>query len=183
MKKPYDYKNCQSLFGYAFAVHVRSAGTCQLCGCGGASLSFDLWRQMTVEHLIGKKQGGYLREIRLAVAVHFPQLALAEQDRLSRDIDAVNTVTACSFCNSTTSQHASASSMSELIASSGGPENVVAHIRAAIEPIIEHKRREVQWKLESVRREYDSRFLTQLPPRPPAVPGSPPEPLAERGAP
>ncbi len=74
MATPYNYKSCQSLFGYAFAVHVRSGGTCQLCGCGGSALSFDLWRQMTVEHLIGKKQGGYLKEIRLAVAEHFPAL-------------------------------------------------------------------------------------------------------------
>ena len=53
----YDYRNCQSLFGYAAKVHERSGGVCQLCGAGTAGLDFDLWRQMTVEHLIGESQG------------------------------------------------------------------------------------------------------------------------------
>src|SRR5205807_243716 len=56
----YDYRNCQSLFGYAAKVHERSGGVCQLCSAGAAGLDFDLWRQMTVEHLIGESQGGYL---------------------------------------------------------------------------------------------------------------------------
>lgn len=163
MATPYDYKNCQSLFGYAFSVHVRSAGTCQLCGCGGAALSFDLWRQMTVEHIIGKKQGGYLKDIRHAVLKHFPTLSSSERESLSQSIDAANTVTACSFCNSTTSQHSCHISMSDLIqASSGSPQMVVAQIAAAIRPVLEQKRADVRWKLESVRREYESRFLTKL---------------------
>jgi pentatricopeptide repeat protein len=42
------------LFGYAAKVHERSGGICQLCGAGRVELAFDLWRQMTVEHLIGE---------------------------------------------------------------------------------------------------------------------------------
>lgn len=39
----YDYRNCESLFGYAQSVHERSGGTCQLCGCGGGTeVEFDL---------------------------------------------------------------------------------------------------------------------------------------------
>ena len=31
MTQRYDYRNCQSLFGYAARVHERSGGICQLC--------------------------------------------------------------------------------------------------------------------------------------------------------
>ena len=46
--KEYDYRNCQSLFGYATEVHQRSGGVCQLCDAGATGLDFDLWRQLTV---------------------------------------------------------------------------------------------------------------------------------------
>lgn len=59
----YDHRNCKSLFGYAAAVHIRSGGICELCGAGGGALDFDLWRQYTVEHVIGESQGGYLKAI------------------------------------------------------------------------------------------------------------------------
>lgn len=164
MTVPYNYKNCQSLFGYAFHVHLRSRGTCELCGCGGPNLTFDLWRQMTVEHLIGKKQGGYLKDIRLAVKERFPDLAIAEQEQISQRIDEANTVTACSFCNSTTSQNFCRVGMNELILESQGtPEEVIAQIAAVLRPILEQKRVEVRWKLDSVRKEFESRFLGAIP--------------------
>lgn len=163
MTAPYNYKQCQSLFGYSFNVHVRSSGTCQLCGCGGANLTFDLWRQMTVEHIIGKSQGGYLKDIRLAVAKRFPGLSTVERESLSREIDAVNTVTACSFCNSTTSRDSNSTSMSDLIlTSTGDPGAIVSSISAALQPILERKRSDVRWKLESVRKAYDANFLSAL---------------------
>lgn len=163
MTAQYNYKQCQSLFGYSFDVHVRSSGTCQLCGCGGANLTFDLWRQMTVEHIIGKSQGGYLKDIRLVVAERFPDLNVAERESLSRKIDAVNTVTACSFCNSTTSRDANSISMRDLIRSSTGcPCEVVSQIASALQPILERKRSDVRWKLESVRKAYEANFLSAL---------------------
>jgi hypothetical protein len=113
--RKYNHKQCQSLFGYAAAVHIRSKGKCQLCGCGSSTLDFDLWRQMTVEHLIGKSQGGYLKQIRTSVALRFPDLLPTERESLSQRLDALNTVTACSFCNSTTSRDINTKSMSELL--------------------------------------------------------------------
>jgi hypothetical protein len=68
----YDYRNCQSLFGYAADVHERSGGICQLCGCGSREPDFDLWRQMTVEHLVGESQGGYRGQIERALVARFP---------------------------------------------------------------------------------------------------------------
>jgi hypothetical protein len=163
MTAPYNHKKCQSLFGYSFDVHVCSGGTCQLCGCGGVSLTFDLWRQMTVEHIIGKSQGGYLKEIRLAVAERFPDFNVSERESLSKKIDAMNTVTACSFCNSTTSRDSSSTSMSDLIrTSTGNPNEVISQIAAALQPILERKRSDVKWKLESVRKAYDTNFLPAL---------------------
>lgn len=72
---PYNHRQCQSLFGYAKNVHERSGCICQLCDCGsGEEISFELWRQMTVEHLIGRFQGGYLDRIGEAITERFPAL-------------------------------------------------------------------------------------------------------------
>jgi hypothetical protein len=148
----YNHKNCQSLFGYAADVHIRSGGKCQLCGCGGSPLDFDLWRQMTVEHLIGKSQGGYLKQIRTAVEMRFPHLSSDACENLSLRIDTLNTVTACSFCNSTTSRDVSKKSMPELLREATGTiEEVEAYITAELQHVLERKRLDVQWKLASVK--------------------------------
>jgi hypothetical protein len=72
--KDYDYRNCRSLFGYAAEVHELSGGVCQLCA-GGLEVDFDFWRQLTVEHLIGEAQGGYLGQIDAALRARFPSPA------------------------------------------------------------------------------------------------------------
>jgi hypothetical protein len=72
----YDYRNCASLFGYSAEAHDRSGGVCQLCLAGGNN--FDFWRQLTVEHLIGQSQGGYLAQIKELVSEIFPDLNAAE---------------------------------------------------------------------------------------------------------
>jgi hypothetical protein len=100
---------------YAAEVHWRSGGVCELCDAGVTELDFDLWRQMTVEHLIGESQGGYVKQISASLAGRFPRLGAAEVALLAAEIDAANTVTACSFCNSTTSRDRAAVSMTKLI--------------------------------------------------------------------
>lgn len=160
----YDYRNCQSLFGYAAKVHERSGGVCQLCGAGAAGLDFDLWRQMTVEHLIGESQGGYLRQILTGVAGRFPGLSAAERAELAAEIDEANTVTACSFCNATTSQAQAPTSMTTLIetAPDGTPEQVRRHVTAGLDGILAAKRNDVAWKLASVRRAFESGVAPHL---------------------
>lgn len=158
--KPYNYKSCQSLFGYAAAVHVRSGGCCQLCGCGGDPVNFDLWRQMTVEHLIGRSQGGYLNQIREAVEQRFPGLLLASREMLVKRLDEANTVTACSFCNSTTSRDIHSKSMVGLILDSeGDPDQVYTLIFSELESILERKKADVQWKLKSVKAAFEKEVL------------------------
>ncbi|MGH8989260.1 MAG: hypothetical protein ACRDXC_11840 [Acidimicrobiales bacterium] len=153
----YDYRNCQSLFGYAADVHVRSGGICQLCGCGSRELDFDLWRQMTVEHLIGESQGGYLKQIEVALTARFPRLGPSGVAELARRIDHANTVTACSFCNSMTSRTRAAISMEEAIqdAPDGTTEEIYQAVTAGLQQVLEDKRRDVRWKLNSVRRGFD----------------------------
>ncbi len=156
----YNHKNCQSLFGYAADVHVRSGGRCQLCGCGGSPLDFDLWRQMTVEHLIGKSQGGYLQQIRAAVAARFPESTPEVHEDLSKRIDALNTVTACSFCNSTTSRDVNLLTMVELLnESQGTPGEVEAYIATELKNILERKRKDVQWKLSYVKEAFQREIV------------------------
>ena len=159
----YDYRNCSSLFGYSAAVHTRSGGVCQLCGAGAKEPDFDLWRQLTVEHLVGESQGGYPVRIRAAVALRFPDLSGDEQSALSATIDAANTITACSFCNSTTSRDRSDRSMTELIeAPTSGPEETYSAIKAYCTAVLERKRSDVAWKLESVRAAFESIVLPGL---------------------
>ena len=127
--KDYDYRNCQSLFGYAAKVHERSGGVCQLCGAGGPEVDFDFWRQLTVEHLIGEGQGGYVLQIVAALKARFPSLDSEVITELARRIDEANTITACSFCNSTTSRNKAPIAMSDAIARApeGPPEVIFGH--------------------------------------------------------
>jgi hypothetical protein len=160
----YDYRNCLSLFGYAAKVHERSGGVCQLCDAGSAGLDFDLWRQLTVEHLIGESQGGYLHQISASLARRFPGLTGDERAWCAREIDAANTVTACSFCNATTSRAQAPTSMTSLIETTpdGTPEEICRHVTACLDGILTTKRESVTWKLASIRRAYESQVAPAL---------------------
>ena len=164
MTEPYDYRNCQSLFGYAEAAHRLSGGVCQLCGYGaGDHIDFDLWRQLTVEHLIGDSQKGYLKDIKKAVAKRFPELTPDNALRLARQIDEANTITACSFCNSTTSRDKHTRTMDDLVLNSpGDPIQILKSITAELESILQAKQDNVNWKLESVRRAFTEHVEPQL---------------------
>src|SRR5437660_329138 len=121
--RPYNYKNCQSLFGYAQKVHERSGGVCQFCGCGAnleqnSDAYFDLWRQLTVEHLVGRAKDGYLKGLKSAVTRRFSGLPSQQLEQIVKQIDEANTITVCHLCNSMTSRHSSkktARTMTELL--------------------------------------------------------------------
>ena len=164
MTTVYNFRNCQSLFGYAESAHRRSGGVCQLCGCGaGDGIDFDLWRQFTVEHLIGESQKGYLKDIKKAVAERFPALTTDDAEGLARRIDEANTVTACSFCNSTTSRSTHAQTMEDLIINSPGePSQALEAVIAELQSILNVKRDSVKWKLESVRAAFRERIEPEL---------------------
>lgn len=151
MSNQYDYHNCQSLFGYALGTHIRCNCTCQLCGCGGpGEENFNLWRQMTVEHLIGASQGGY--RVLEAVVERFPDWSGEQQKRLAADINEANMVTACSFCNSTTSRHQSSKSLDVILREADGtPEQVLAHVKSELALVLQDKRDKVAQKVEAVR--------------------------------
>jgi hypothetical protein len=158
----YDYRNCQSLFGYALETHIRCRCTCQICGCGGGDrVDVDLWRQMTVEHLIGQSQGGY--QILDAVVERFPNWPDEQRKRLAHEINAANMVTACSFCNSTTSRHRSSKDIHQLLQEAEGtPDQVFACIKAELEMVLEAKRADVARKIAAVRSGFDTEFRPKL---------------------
>ena len=161
--KKYNHNNCKSLFGYSSEVHIRCKGQCQLCGCGGSPLDFDLWRQMTVEHLIGKSQGGYLKQIRDALGRMFPDFSETEVESLSEEIDVLNTVTACQFCNSTTSRDVSSKNMEELLSEcEGNRKSILANIEGACNDILCSKRAKVQWKLKSVKEAFHEKIISRI---------------------
>jgi len=154
MERPYDETGLQSLFGYGRAAHERSGGICQLCGCGmGPDIDFDLWRQFTIEHLIGEGQGGYPRRIRAAVDTRFAHLAESEKASLASRIHESNIVTACQFCNSTTSRDRAPFTMEDAIAGlPGNPEDALVGLIDKLQVILDAKRDKVRWKLRSVYR-------------------------------
>lgn len=157
MASEYDARNCQSLIGYAAEVHRRSGGVCQLCGCGaeGDCVDFDLWRQFPVEHVIGSSQGGYYDQIRRAVDLRFQELSPEDRETIAQDIDQMNTVTACSFCNSTTSRNRTECDVGRLIMNTtGNSEEVLKAVCSAVDKVLKAKQASVQWKLESLRRAF-----------------------------
>ena len=174
MNQPYKYKDCQSLFGYAEKVHKRSGGICQLCDAGkGEESNFDLWRQLTVEHIVGKSQGGYPKEIESAIDKCFPEISSYDKTKLVCRIDEANTITACSFCNSMTSRYRSdkvcsdekqANKLMEKLITEveGTPEEVVKHIVEKLEEIKKKKRKSVHWKLDSIRDQYRKSIKPEL---------------------
>jgi hypothetical protein len=133
---------------------------CQLCGAGDGDPDFDLWRQLTVEHLIGSSQGGYPAEIRAAVVARFPSLDTEQQAALAARIDAANTITACGFCNSTTSRDKADKTMQELVAAPAeSPEDLYTSIEAFCSAVLERKRQDVAWKLDGIRAAYERLVL------------------------
>lgn len=164
MNGTYDYRSCESLFGYAASAHIRSGGICQLCGCGdGKRVDFDLWRQMTVEHLIGESQGGYLHQIKKTLLKRFPELSSDKLEELSKRIDELNTVTACSFCNSSTSRNQHEISMTELIDNTeGAPDVLTESVKNELDEILKKKRSIIQWKLSSIRKAFEKEIRPVL---------------------
>jgi len=164
MRGRYDHRGCQSLFGYALEVHKRSGGVCELCHTGRESpLSFDLWRQLTVEHLIGESQGGYLNKIRETLRRRFSSLSPAEREAMAWRINAANTITACSFCNSTTSRDRNEKTMEEILTEAAGTsEEDLAQVIQQLSAILEKKRADVRWKLDSVRDAFEVEVRPQL---------------------
>lgn len=160
----YDVRNCQSLLGYAAEVHRRSGAVCQLCGCGaGPEVQFDLWRQLTVEHLIGGSQGGYPGEIRRALEQRFPDRPAEELEALVRKIHDANTITACHFCNSSTSREQAPYKMGDLIRRSPRePDDILQAVGRALEEVLEYKRAKVRWKVAALRNAFASQVEPDL---------------------
>lgn len=160
---PYDYRDCQSLFGYAASVHMRSGGICELCGCGQDRLDFDLWRQMTVEHLIVKSQGGYRRQIPAELVARYPTLTPADVEDLTRRIDEANTISACGFCNSTTSRDRAPAPLPEILAAApDDPAQLIEYVTLSLGTILAKKKEDVAWKITAVRAAYDERVAPKL---------------------
>lgn len=164
MDTPYDQSGLQSLFGYGRAAHERSGGICQLCGCGaGADIDFDLWRQFTIEHLIGEGQGGYPPRIRAAVEIRFAHLPAEDRAALATRIHDANIVTACQFCNSTTSRDVAPFTMEDVIAElPSDPEDALHDLHEKLQMILDAKRERSQWKLRSVYRAFRNEIRPAL---------------------
>jgi hypothetical protein len=94
-----------------------------------------------------------------AVSGRFPELLPDAIEELALRLDAPNTVTACSFCNSTTSRDISSKSMPELLKEAiGGPGEVLKFVSSELRRVLDRKRADVRWKLESVRMAFEKEF-------------------------
>jgi hypothetical protein len=165
-KKPYDARGCASLFGYAAKVHERSGGICQLCGCfDGPDADFDSWRQLSVEHIIGRKHGGDRSDIKKGVKrrIFSPPLPSERTAEVIDLIDAMNTVSACSFCNSMTSRMTAKLNLGRIIEETpGGDAELLQAVEAATQAELALKREDVGRKLESIRRVFKADVMPGL---------------------
>jgi hypothetical protein len=164
LDKAYNHNNCLSLFGYARGVHRRSGGVCQYCQFGKQHpLDFNLWRQLSVEHVISTAKGASLADIRKAVQRRFPDLSDEQAKDLSTQIDAMNTITACRLCNSLTSWWRDTTNLSDLVLQTPGkPEQVRAAISSQIERIREEKSDTVRRKLSSIEKAFETEIRPEL---------------------
>ena len=118
---------------------------------------------MTVEHLIGKSQGGYLKQIRELVDIHFARLPSIDKESLAKEIDTMNTVTACQFCNSTTSRDNSEKSMYQLFEESNGQkELLLSSLQLLFKQVLNKKKATVDWKLASVKEAFEEHVTSKI---------------------
>lgn len=180
MNMPYDAKkSLQSLLGYGKPVHKRSGGICQYCGYGikmeaSTDANFDVWRQLTVEHFISKKAGGYLHapksKSRLAVEQQlrqkFPEISTEQMKCFVNQIDEANTVTACQFCNSMTSwggNRKDAKTMKMLLDEcTGTPEEVMNQIKTFLTSIFIQRRQTIEDNLKKVKDVFQKEIEAEL---------------------
>jgi len=157
----YDYRNCQSLFGYALDIHKRHNCVCQLCGCGGnKATDFDIWRQMSVEHLIGKSQGGYKAEIRASIDERFPTLPEADRETFAERLNEANTISACRFCNSTTSRDRYRKTMHDFIfEAKGDPEAVINQVISNLGEVLQAKQQAAKCKIDAIRIAFNEKVV------------------------
>ena len=160
----YDSKSCASLMGYGREVHKRSGAVCVLCGAGrDIPLTFDFWRQLSVEHLISKSQKGYRDQIEGLLARHLPDLSREQRDAMARQIDDENTYTVCRFCNSTTSRELSPTSMEDLLwEASGTPDQIVEYVIQHLRTLLRKRLEDARWKLKWLREDYESDVRLEL---------------------
>lgn len=162
--KKYDYRNCQSLFGYAMAIHKRSGGICQLCGAGaGITINFDFWRQLTVEHLIGTSQGGEYKQILHALKAKFPNKDNHVLEERAQLLETENMVTACSFCNAATSRMKHSRTMADVIRQAEPSwKDARKAVRVECRVILKRKKDDIAWKLEAIRERFNGRVKKDL---------------------
>jgi len=149
----YDPKQCQSLFGYSLSVHTRCKWHCKLCEEG--DMTPTQMRSLSVEHIIGRTQNGYLYQIIPAVTKAFPDYSKKEIKELSNKIDSLNTVSAHTFCNSITSRTQSAQDMSSIISEFApkGPERLLKEVKKVCDDTLKRKTIDVKSKISVINEE------------------------------
>ena len=159
----YNPFNCQSLLGYGRDVHRDSGGVCVYCGFGenhgdNRKTRFDMWRQLTVEHVIPAAQAeGKVLLARLRKK--FPHLGESRIGEMAKDIRSKNLRTSCHFCNSATSwwkkqdRAKLLSEFDELFTEShdGPADEWLNKVYRLIDDCFDEKRKRIQWKLRSLK--------------------------------
>jgi len=176
----WDPLSCQSLLGYGRAAHERSGGVCAYCGLGSDGVTFDLWRQLTVDHVIASNTIGPGGLGKLIRAKCFPNLPEGELKKLFESINRINLVTACSFCNSMTSRKRTRS-IHEIMPDEPSEEVVAADhplveaLLSRLEQLVDVERKDkvkyVQARLDTLKEYFDGQIVRVLVSLPGKIPG------------
>jgi hypothetical protein len=87
-------------------------------------------------------------ESQIGIKHRFPSLSPPEREAMAMRIDAASTITACSFCNATTSRNKNDKTVEEILAEvTGTPDEILEHVVRQLKVLPEKKRADVGWKL------------------------------------
>lgn len=104
-----------------------------------------------------------MKTIKALVSEFFPDLDIEEAREFAGQVNARNTVTACHFCNATTSRMRAPQSMREIIESAAGDRGTaLKNVGDVCQQILRNKKESVKWKLESVREAFDREVKPDL---------------------
>jgi len=120
-------------------------------------------RSLSVEHIIGKTQEGYIHQIKKAVTKAFPDYTKDQVIKLSEKLDTINTVSAHTFCNSITSRNHADRDMDEMIMKfAPDEETLISEVKKECKKTLDFKAISVKEKIQVINEELVKESILNL---------------------
>jgi len=182
-------KEAEPWVGYYDEVHRKSGGICVYCDYGKGKLDFDLWRQLSLEHVIPeawldwKLLQGLLERLLAPYPIDLFErrkrgsTELPKSRKLRQDIEIACCATACHSCNSMASgferRHGTdyrrrffdifkSPSIKKANGFDDQREAILEDIRGLQDEILGIKKRDVKKRIQDLRRHFDDHIRSGL---------------------